>query len=102
MKLFFAIVLTFFSSFSQAAVMGSITGESGDALLLKDDVCENTPFHQFIVQDKTAKTMQSGCWFIHGSTVVLLTVDGQVGVMDGMNFEWNEVVQKTNKTGHES
>jgi hypothetical protein len=79
-KLFFVLILSLFCILSQAKVVASITGDSGDAILLKDDVCENTPFHKFEIQNGEATVMKSGCWFVHGETVILMLSEGSVGL----------------------
>jgi hypothetical protein len=80
MKLVVAFLLSLFGILSQAKVVASVTGESGDAILLKDESCENTPFFKFQIQDGKATVVKEGCWYIHGTTIILMTKEGDVGL----------------------
>ncbi len=100
MKYLFACILSLFCLFADAKVVASVNGDSGDKILLSDEQCADTPFYKFVVQDGKAVVLNEGCWFIHGTTVILMTKSGAVGLAPGQAFEWNEQVEKSSRQGH--
>ncbi len=95
MKLMLALILTFTLAIAEAKVVANIENQSGDVLLLDNAPCwEGSPFFSMQAQDKLAKTIFSGCWFMHGTTVVLLPEGQDPALIPGEMFEWD----KWNKT----
>ncbi len=78
-KYLIACFLSFFCLFADAKVVASVSGPSGDAIILKDDICMEH-FHEFQIQNDKAEVVKKGCWFVYGETVVMLLEEGEVGL----------------------
>lgn len=95
MKFLLAMLLALSLNIAEAKVVANIENQRGDVLLLDNTPCwEDSPFFSMQAQTKLAEPIFSGCWFMHGTTVIVLPEGQEPAVIPGEMFEWD----KWNKT----